>query len=46
MIEKLDQDAEIITRWLWNEKYDDHGTVIYQSATMTLIIILHTVYLE
>jgi len=46
MVEKHDQDAEITSRWLWNEKYDDHGSVIYRTPTMTLILLLHTIYLE
>lgn len=46
LFEEKDQDIVIGSKWLWNTKTDNHISVKYSNATMTVVVVLHLIYLE
>ena len=46
IVERNGQDILTGTKWLWNEKHDDHTTVAHQTPTFCAIVIVHCIYIE
>merc|ERR1711937_167992 len=46
IVERNNQDILTGTKWLWNEKHDNHTYVCVQQPTFCCIVIVHCIYLE
>merc|ERR1712150_107197 len=44
--QKMDQDYQIGTKWLWNEEHDNHTTANLDLKTCVITAIVHTIYTE
>merc|ERR1712037_953799 len=46
IIDDDDQSTNIQSRWLWNDALDDFGSISVNCSSFTIVIVLHTLYLE
>merc|ERR1719153_9089 len=46
IVERNNQDIWTGTKWLWNEKHDNHTFCSHETTTFCAIVIVHCIYLE
>ena len=46
VVQEKEQDLRVVSKWLWDTSTDRHLTVKYRNSSMTVLTILHLIYLE